>query len=315
MKAIQFDQFGPPKVLKLVDTPTPEYRKNQMLIKVHAASLNPIDYKTRNGSGFVAKKLKNNLPSGLGYDFSGEVIELGSDVNNVNIGDKVMGIAGFPDHPCCYAEYVCASPDTIIQKLEKLSFLQAASLPTAGLTALQALNQAEVKQGDVVLIHAGAGGVGHLAIQLAKQKDTTVITTASKRNHAFLKALGAEQCINYHEEDFLLAISTPVDAVIDLVGGDVGIQSIDCLKETGCIVSVPTITAGRVIEVAKQKHRRAFGLLKQFNIEELHYLGKLVSEDKLRIEISRIFQLSEAVTAHELLETGHVRGKLVFKVR
>lgn len=225
-----------------------------------------------------------------------------------------MGVAGFPDHPCCYAEYVCVSPD-IIQKLEKLSFLQATSLPTAGLMALQALNQAELRQGDVVLIHAGAGGVGHLAIQLTKQKGTTVITTASKRNHAFLKALGAEQCINYNEEDFLLAILTPVDAVIDLVGCDVAIQSVDCLKETGRVVSIPTVTAGRVIEAAKQKRHRAFGLLKQFNIEGLPYLGKLFSEDKLRIEISRVFQLSEPVTAHELLETRYVRGKLVFKVR
>ncbi len=315
MKAIQFDQFGAAEVLQLVDVPLPEYSKNQVLIKVHAASLNPIDYKTRNGSGFVAKKLEGHLPSGLGYDFSGVVIALGTDVNDINIGDKVMGFAGFPDHPGCYAEYVVASSGSIIQKPEKISFIQAASLPTAGLTALQALNQAEVKQGDSVLIHAGAGGVGHLAIQLAKQKDATVITTSSKRNHAFLKELGADQCIDYREEDFVSAIATPVDAVIDLVGGDVGVRSIDCLSPKGCIVSVPTITAEKIIETAKQKHRRAFGLLKQSNMQELHYLAELVNQNKLKIEISRVFQLSEAVSAHQVLETGHVRGKLVFKVK
>tara|TARA_R110000868_G_scaffold8205_3_gene42432 strand:+ start:21804 stop:22751 length:948 start_codon:yes stop_codon:yes gene_type:complete len=313
MKAIQFEQFGAPDVLKLADMPMPECGSQQVLVKVHAAGLNPIDYKTRNGSGFVAQLLKDHLPSGLGYDFAGEVAEVGSEVHEFEVGDKVMGFVGF-DHPCAYAGYLCASPGALIKMPETLSFINAAALPTAGLTALQALNQANVKQNDVVLIHAGSGGVGHLAIQLAKQKGATVITTASAKNHDFLKALGADQCIDYRNEDVASAITQPVDAVIDLVGGQAGIESVGYLTQEGCIVTVPTVTADAVIAAAKQQHRQAFGLLKQPNMAELAYLAKLASQEQLKVEISQVFSLNEAVRAHEILETGHVRGKLVFEV-
>ncbi|PIQ42407.1 MAG: quinone oxidoreductase [Gammaproteobacteria bacterium CG11_big_fil_rev_8_21_14_0_20_46_22] len=314
MKAIQFKQFGEPDVLKLVSLATPENSKNEVLIKVHAAALNPIDYKIREGSSFVSKKLKDHLPSGLGYDFSGEVVGLGNDVSHFDVGDKVMGLAGFPDHPCCYAQYLCASPDTIIKKPANVSYSKAAALTTAGLTALQALKLSHVKAGDTVLIHAGAGGVGHLAIQLAKQIGAAVITTASKKNHDFLQALGADQCIDYGEEDFRYAIGKPVDVVIDLVGGDVGAQSIDCLAANGILVTVPTITAEKVIAAAKDKNRKALGLLKKDNMEDLRYLADLANEKKLKVEISHQFRLNEAIAAHQLLESGHVRGKLVFNM-
>ncbi len=312
MQAIQFAQFGPPDVLKLVDIAIPQCANSQILVKVRAAGLNPIDYKTRNGSGFVATHLQNHLPASLGYDFAGEVVGVGHDVQGFAVGDHVMGFAGFPYTPCCYAEYLCAETQGVIKKPNNVSFAQAAALPTAGLTALQALNLAAIKQGDRVLIHAGAGGVGHLAIQLAKQQGATVYTTASTQNHAFLTQLGADYCIDYHAQDFTQALQGSVDAVIDLVGGDVGLQSIACLTEKGCIVTVPTITAEKIITAAHQQQRRGMGMLKESNMNELRSLAQLVNDQKLLVEISQQFTLAKAVRAHQQLESGHVRAKLVF---
>ena len=317
MKTILFTQFGSPTVLTLVERPMPACNNHQLLIKIHAAGLNPIDYKIRNGSSFVARQLKDHLPSGLGYDFSGVVETIGKEAQDIKIkiGDAVMGIIGLPDHPGSYAEYICITPECIIPKPATLSFLQAAALPTAGLTVLQALQLAKISTGQTVLIHAGAGGVGHLAIQLARQLGATVITTASQRNHDFLYALGTNRCIDYHKENFVEAINQPVDAVIDLVGGRVGIQSLEILSPTGYLVTVPTITAEEVIAAAKQKNRRAMGFLKKSNKSDLADLAQSVAEGRLKIEIDRVFQLSEAAAAHEYLESGHVRGKLVFSIK
>lgn len=314
MQAVVFYEFGAPNVLKLVEKIIPACESNQVLIKLHAAGLNPIDYKIRNGTSSVSKKIKDHFPSGLGYDLAGTVVAIGNEIENFQIGDAVFGINGMPEYPACYAEYACATAATIIQKPSKISFLQAAALPTAGLTALQALRLASVVTGQRVLVHAGAGGVGHIAVQLAKEMGATVITTASIRNHDFLHALGAAHCIDYREKDFTTLLSQPVDTVIDLIGGEVGIKSLDILSPNGCLVTVPTVTAEQVIASAKAKNRHAIGMLRQSDMSELSYLANKIIDGHLTVDIAKAFKLSEAVFAHEMLEHGHVRGKLVFEI-
>ncbi len=313
MKTVTFSQFGSAEVLSLVEQPIPQPNEKQVLIKVHTAALNPIDYKIREGSSFVAKKLKDHLPSSLGFEFAGEIVTVGENVKTLKTGDEVLGLAGFLKKPCCYAEYVCAMPETMILKPKKLSFAEATCLPIAGLTALQALQLAKVKSGQTVLIHAGAGGVGHIAIQLASSSGATVFTTASEHNHDFLYALGADQCIDYHQKNFVNVLDR-VDVIIDLVGGEVGIQSLEVLSLSGCMITVPTITAEQVIAAAKQKHLNVIGMIEKPNMKELTYLADLASNGKLKVEISHLFKLSEAKSAHEILESGHTRGKLVFKI-
>lgn len=314
MKAIRFYEFGPPEVLRLEAIPVPKPQKNEVLVQIYASGLNPIDYKIRNGSSFISKTLKNHLPSGLGYDFAGKVMMVGSHITELKPGDCLLGWGGFPNHPSCYAQYVCVSPKDCAPKPPTVSFAQAAALPTAAVTALQALNAASIQPGDSVLIHAGAGGVGHLAIQLAKSRKARVITTASEANHAFLKKIGADQCIDYRKDNFVTAISHSVDVVIDLIGGEVGVTSLNCLSEKGKLVTVPTITAEAIIAAGKKKNRVAMGLLKTNNTQDLAYLVNQVAQGHLHIEIEKIFHLEEAILAHTLLEKGHVRGKLVFEI-
>ena len=311
MKAIQFTMFGDPDVLKYVEAGELNCNDDQVLVRTQAVGINRIDCKIREGSSFVSEQLKNHLPSSLGYEFSGEIVALGKKIRQFKVGDQVMGAAGFPNTPCCYAEYITTSEDLIIKKPMHLDFLQAATLPLAGLTALQALNLTEVQSGDRVLVQAGSGGVGHLAVQLAKLKGATVITTASKENHAYLTELGVDHCIDYHSEDFTKAITEPVDVVIDLIGGQVGILSLDVLSSSGRMVTVPTITAEEVIAAGKKNQRDVVGIVMQFNMKALAYLAALVAEKKLFVEIYKSFHLADAASAHRLLESGGVkRGKL-----
>lgn len=325
MKAIQFARYGAPEVLELCKVAIPEPKEGEILIRVKAAGLNPIDYKTRNGTGFVATEhIRDNLPSGLGYDFAGEVVDIGRTPSKFQVGDHVMGLAGgliggfgdFPNKPCAYAEYVCAIPRDIIKKPELLSWEQAAAVPTAGLTALQALRMGRARRGDKVLVLAGAGGVGHLAIQLAKKMRCKVWATASKYNHDFLRELGADNCIDYHEEDPFRDIINTMDIVIDNVGGASGIQSIDTITDLGCIITIPTKTALEVIDAAAARLITSHDIVKKNDMEELELLAKLHNKGHIRVEIMKTFYLGgdQAIEAHTLLETGKVRGKLVFKI-
>ncbi len=227
MKKILFTEFGPPTVLNLTEQKFPEISGNQILVKNKAAALNPIDYKIRNGSNYMAQRLKDCLPCGLGYDFSGEVVAMGEAVENFKLGDAVFGLVP-QEKPGAYADYLVTTADLIVQKPEAISFISAACLPTAGLTAIQALELIELQPKQRILIHAGAGGVGHMAIQLAKLKGAYVITTASARNHEFLYALGADQCIDYHAQNFVELLTEKVDAVLKRFKS--GWKNGDCAK-------------------------------------------------------------------------------------
>lgn len=311
MKAIQFNQFGAPEVLVWADIPKPLISSDTLLLKVLAAGVNPIDAKIRDGSSFVATSLV--LPSGLGFDVSGEVVECGHAVNQFKKGNIVLGTVGRHDHPSAYAEYCLAKPDDVILKEPSLGILQAAALPIAGLTAWQAVHEyGKLQGGERVLIHAAAGGVGHLAVQFAKLAGATVIATASSQHHDFLKSLAVDQLIDYRQVSFEEVV-TDVDAVIDLVGGEVGMRSLRVLNSSGRIITVPTITRDDILAKAKLENIEAIGMLAETNVDDLKKIAALVAAKKVQLNIAAEFPLSEAVKAHRFLEEKHTRGKIVLK--
>ncbi|MDF1761606.1 MAG: NADP-dependent oxidoreductase [Coxiellaceae bacterium] len=308
MQAIQFDQYGPADVLQCTEIDQPKVTDNTLLLKVLAAGVNPIDTKIRDGSSFVCQSL--TLPSGLGFDVCGEVVECGENVEGFHVGDTVLGSVGRHDHPCAYAEYCLARPDQIVQAPEALSNDMAAALVIAGLTAWQAIHQyGHIKAGDKVLIHAAAGGVGHLAVQYAKLAGATVIATASEKHHPFLKSLGVDQIIDYKKQKFETKLKD-IDVVIDLVGGETGIRSLQVLKPHGLIVTVPTITRDKILEAAKELPVEATGMLAQTNLDDLSYIAELCANQKVKLQIAKTFPLEQAVEAHKMLEAKTTQGKI-----
>ncbi|UTW41461.1 NADP-dependent oxidoreductase [bacterium SCSIO 12844] len=316
-KRIQIEAFGNPEVLKLSETPLVNLSdddQNKLLIKVLAAGVNPIDAKIREGTSFVAKRL--NLPAGLGFDVCGKVIKCSDDISDFKIGDIVFGAIDRNLNPCAYSEYCIVKATDMALKPQGLSNIDAAAIPIAGLTAWQSLfrkDNINLKKGQRVLIHAGAGGVGHIAVQLAKYAGAYVITTATKKHHQFLKSLKVDEIIDYSEVKFNQVIHD-IDLVIDLVGGNTGIESLTVLNQNGLLVTVPTITHSDVIEAAKKQHKQAVTLLIENSRSNLLTLAKLVIEGKLKINIAADFPLASAKEAHYLLDKKQTQGKIVLTV-
>ncbi|MDF1655260.1 MAG: NADP-dependent oxidoreductase [Coxiellaceae bacterium] len=309
MQAIQFDQYGPANVLQSVKIDQPEVTDDTILLRVLAAGVNPIDAKIRDGSSFVCQSL--SLPSGLGFDVCGEVVECGDNVEGFAVGDTVFGSVGRHDHPCAYAEFCIAQPDQVTHVPEALPHEAAAALVIAGLTAWQAVHQhGHIKAGDKVLIHAAAGGVGHLAVQYAKLAGATVIATASEKHHEFLESLGVDSIIDYKKQKFESKVKD-IDVVIDLVGGDTGLRSLTVLKPHGLIVTVPTITRDKILEAAKELTVEATGMLAETNLDDLSYIAELCANQKVRIQIAKTFPLDKAAEAHTMLEAKQTQGKIV----
>lgn len=242
-------------------------------------------------------------------------MKIGENVDkelNFQLNDKVFGFAGFPDNPCCYSEYLCTLPTDIADMPKNLSFEEAAALPTPALTALQSLKMANIHIGSNICILGGAGGVGHLCIQLAKNMFGAIVTsTASKRNHEFITQLGADKCIDYSVSEPFKESEGSFDAVIDNVGGDSGIQAIQTVKRTGLFITVPTITAEEVKSAAQAMGIQAEGMLKKNDKGDLIKIAELCEANQLKVEIMRKFSMEEVVDAHKLLETGHIKGKCV----
>ena len=256
-----------------------------MLLKVMAVGVNPIDVKIRDGSSFVSEQLQ--LPSGLGYDICGEVIECGADIKGFKPGDIVLGSVGRYMTPCAYSEYCLAKPDDVIVKPDALGAVDAGALPIAGLTAWQALHQyGQVQQGERVLIQAAAGGVGHLAVQFAKLAGAYVIAAASEKHHAFLNDLGVDEIIDYRKQAFDEVLSD-IDLVLDLVGAETGLRSLTVLKKGGRIVTVPTITRDQILEKAKTMDIKAMGMLAETNQKDLTMIAGLIAQGKVKMNIAK----------------------------
>jgi NADPH2:quinone reductase len=313
LKAVRFYEFGEPNVLKVEEVDLPQISNNEVLIKVHGAGVNPVDAKTRKGLGFVAENIK--LPWTPGYDVAGEIFKIGENVKDFHIGDKVFGMVGFALKGGCYAEYVSCNADEIVRIPENIYIADAAAVPLAALTAFQGLFEiGKLKKGERVLIHAGAGGVGHFAVQFAKNIGAYVISTASKENHRFLLDLGVDEIIDYRNTDFSEKVRN-IDLVLDLMGFDIGVLSLKTLKKNGRIVTVPTITADKVCNAAKGvPDILAKGMKVSVSKTDLEKISKMIENNDLQIKISKYFSLEEATLAHEHIETGKTLGKIILKI-
>jgi NADPH:quinone reductase-like Zn-dependent oxidoreductase len=312
MRAVVLDRFGAPEVLTVVERAKPEPLPTEIRVKVAAAGVNPVDCKTRAGQGMSA--FLGGLPAVLGWDVAGVVDAVGMGVSRFAVGDPVYGMPWFPRPAGGYAEYVTAPSRQFAVRPAGLDDVSAAALPLAGLTAWQALVEiAEVAENQRVLIHAAAGGVGHLAVQIAKSRGAYVIGTASSTKHRLLGELGLDEAVNYQGTRFEQVLE-PVDVVLDLVGGDVSVRSLDVLRPGGLLVCLPSRAAADAVAAAQGRGQRATGMIVEPDGYGLEQLAALVAAGSLRPLVSETFELEQAAEAHRLIEGGRTTGKIVLTV-
>ncbi|MBY8299177.1 NADP-dependent oxidoreductase [Vibrio fluvialis] len=312
-KQIAITQFGGPEVLAIQTSAIPEPQAGEVLVKVAFAGINPIDVKTRAGLGWAAAQNKDNLPWVPGYDISGTVVRVGSEVSEFKAGVNVAGFIGFPLRGGGYSQYVCVPEKELSIIPDAVTLEAAAVLPLAGQTAAQALNKAQVKEGDRVLILAGAGGVGHLAVQIAIAAKAEVYTTCSESNLDYLATLGAH-AINYNFAPVSQRLEQ-VDVLIDLVGGDAALDALKCLNDNARVVTVPTLSAELICEKAKMLGFEATGMLVDPNPEQLNTMLYMVSVGLLKTEIQQVYPMSDVQQAHTQIESGHTRGKVLLDMQ
>ena len=312
MKAVCIHQYGGLDALSYQDLPRPVPAADELLVRVHAAGVNPVDWKTRSGS-VPWKDLPDPFPLVMGWDLAGVVAEAGSEVSGYRAGDAVYGLIRFPAPAGTYAEYATSPAAHVLPKPESIDFVEAAALPLVSLTAWQALFEAgELEQGQTVLIHGVAGGVGHVALQLAKARGATVVGTARGRDRTFLQELGLDTHIDFETTRFEEVVSD-VDVVLDTLGGEVQRRSLGVLKKGGVLVSLRT--ASDTQEQARAHGVRADRILVRPDAEHFSQINQLVAAGQLRPTISGVLPLHEAARAQEQIEKGPARGKLVLEIR
>ena len=311
MKAVVLEQFGGTGHLSLQDVPVPQPAEGEVLVRVKAIGINPVDCKTRMGKG-AASSLQ--LPAILGWDIAGEVVAAGSGTMKFKTGDHIFGMSRFPRQAAAYAEYAVVLESEFAMIPPALSFEEAAALPLAGLTAWQGLfEEIDIREGERLLVHAAAGGVGHIAVQLAKAKGAYVIGTASSDNHDFLKQLGIDECIDYRRQDFEDQLSQPVDAVFDGMGGETGRRSLSVIRKGGRLLSLPSRFRDdpEMLRLAGEKDIQVKWFLVHPDGGNMQSLADMAGEGKLSVEVAATFPLEKMAQAHRQIETGHTRGKIV----
>ncbi|MFH8381712.1 NADP-dependent oxidoreductase [Kitasatospora sp. NPDC018058] len=309
MLAVAFEEPGGPEVLKVVERERPVPGPTEILVRVHAAGVNPVDWKTRAvgalyvpGDGIV------------GWDVSGVVEAVSRGVTIFRPGDEVYGMPGFPRMVGGYAQYVAAPARHFAPKPAGLDHVQAAALPLAALTAWQALvDTAALREGQRVLVHAAAGGVGHLAVQIAKAYGAHVIGTASAGKHEFVRGLGADEVIDYREVDFASVVSD-VDVVIDPIAGAYQERSLSVLRNGGTLITLPARESEALAAAAAARSIRSGFMLVEPDRRALLAVTELVETGRLKVHVDAVFPLADAAKAHQLGETGRVTGKLVLTV-
>jgi NADPH:quinone reductase-like Zn-dependent oxidoreductase len=306
MKAVRIHAYGGPEVLVYEETPRPAPGEEELLIRVCAAGVNPADWKVRSGMAYALP-----LPLVLGWDVSGVVEAVGASVTDFGVGDEVWTMLPFPEGSGAYAEFVTCPASAVALKPHTLDHVQAAAVPLVALTAWQALfDAAGLSPGQTVLIHAAAGGVGHIAVQLAKWRGAFVIGTASQRNQEFLRSLGVDLAIDYAETGFE-TVAENIDVVLDAVGGETWERSWLTLKRDGMLVSLlvrPT-PDDLAVRAARGTH-----ILAHSSGAQLTELAHLVDAGFVRPVVDTVLPLDEVRAAHRLSEQGHTRGKIVLDV-
>lgn len=305
MRAIEQDRFGGPEVLKLVEVERPDPGPAEVLVRVHAAGVNPTDFWHRATGGLAGRPVR------LGWDLSGVVEAVGVGAALFRPGDEVFGMPRLPQVAGAYAEYVTAPSRHLARKPARLSHTEAAGLGLAGLTAWQALvDVAAVQSGQRVLIHAAAGGVGHLAVQIAKARGAHVVGTASAAKHAFVRGLGADHVIDYTATDFTEHLHD-LDVVIDPIGGEYGPRSLRILRPDGILVALASPAEAYLEEDAARHGKRARFMIVEPDNAGLTSLANLVSTGQLRVEVDTVLPLEQAAKAHEIGQTGRTKGKII----
>lgn len=314
MKAAVINHFGKAEELQIEDVSKPVINDDDVLIKVMAAGINPVDTKIRAGTSGASKHLQ--LPAILGFDVSGIIESTGKNVSAFNPGDAVFGCIGFPGLGKTYAEFATADPKLLAKKPNNISFEEAAAVSLAGLTAYQAINEhLKVNAGQKILIQAAAGGVGHLAVQFAKLNGAYVIGTASDKNEKFLKDLGVDKVIDYKKEKFENIVNN-LDAALDAMGGEVLYRSISCVKRGGIVLCLPSSTKDdpKAIELAQQHGVKLIWPMMHVDSGQIKIIANLLEQKKLKVFVDKIFTLDQIVWAHKAIESLGTKGKVVVRV-
>ena len=312
MKAVQINKYGGYEVLEINENAAkPSPGKGQVLVEVHTASINPFDWKVR--AGYMKDFMPLNFPAILGGDFSGIVKEIGEGVAEFKVGDEVYGSANvFSGGSGSFAEFAVAGTINAAKKPKKVDFIQAAALPLVGSSAVQALKQhMNLRRSNRILIHGGAGGIGHIAVQLAKALGSYVATTVNADDKDFVRQLGVDEIIDYKSEKFEEKIKD-FDAVFDTVGGETTNKSFKVLKKGGVLVSM---LGQPDAKFAQEYGVTAIGQGTKVNTQHLNRLAKLVDSGKIKVNIAKIFSLDQIKEAFKYQEEGHPRGKVVLKMQ
>ncbi|NKY39074.1 NADP-dependent oxidoreductase [Cellulomonas septica] len=307
MRAITYSRYGGTDVLELTEQPTPKVGADTVLVRVRAASVNPVDWKVR--QGYLDPIMDVHFPVVPGWDVAGVVEKVGLDTPEYQVGDEVFGYVRKDwVHGGTFAEYVSAPVRTLARKPSSLSFEEAAAVPLAGLTAYQSITRAGVTAGQTVLVHAAAGGVGGFAVQIAKALGATVVGTASESNHEFLRGLGAEP-VTYGDglvERVRAIAPDGVDVVLDYGSPDAVETAPALLRDGGTIASI--------VDAKARDELGGHYVWVRPDSADLAALGALIDEGKVRVEVAQVFDLADAAAAHEASASGHVRGKVVVRV-
>jgi NADPH:quinone reductase-like Zn-dependent oxidoreductase len=311
MKAKTIRQYGGPEVLTLEEVGQPAPSENEVLIRVRAAGVNPIDWKVREGE--MKDAGLHQLPLILGWDVAGEVYEVGRNVERFKVGDPVYALLDTRLNGS-YAEFVIANENVLAPKPESLDYITAASVPMAALTAFEALDKMNIKKGDRVLIHGAAGAVGGFAVQLAYIRGAHVIGVASSADSAYVQSLGAEEALAYDLGPFENSIDG-VDAVLDVIGGDILERSWRVLNPGGILIStVEKPELPQLNEERRGKQHQGEMILVRPNADLLTEIARLIDSGQIKVRVSAVLPLSEAERAQEIARSVHHRGKVVLQV-
>lgn len=307
MRAITYSRYGGSDVLELTEQPTPKVGPDSVLVRVKAASVNPVDWKVR--AGYLDPLMDTVFPVVPGWDVAGVVERVGLDTPELSVGEEVYGYVRKDwMHGGTFAELVAAPVRTLARKPASLTFEEAAAVPLAGLTAYQSIERTGVRAGQTVLVHAAAGGVGQFAVQIAAARGARVIGTASEKNHEHLRSLGAEP-VTYGEglADRVRALAPGgVDVVLDFGSDDLVATTRAVLAEGGTVASI--------VEAAARDELGGQYVWVRPSSADLDALSALADEGRLRVDVAQVFDLADAAAAHEASQTGHVRGKVVVRV-
>lgn len=312
MKTAQYNTYGGPEVIQINDTaPNPSLKGGQLLVEAYAASINAIDWKLR--AGYLQKMAPVSFPVTLGGDFAGIVTEIGSDVSDFKVGDNVYGQAIVLNGGSgSIGQYVASNAANAALKPKSISFEEASALPLAGVSAVQALqDQIQLQNGQKILIHGGAGGIGHIAIQLSKSLGAHVATTVKQEDRTFVEGLGADEVVDYKTQKFEELLRN-FDAVFDTVGGETAQKSFQVLKRGGILVSM----LGQPDNNLSEKYGvTSIGQMTKTDTASLNRLTDLVENGKIKIHVDKLFPLEQTEQAFTYQEKTHPQGKVVIKIR